>query len=321
MKSSPNNTVCFFNLFPPELLETILSSFCDGKALSSLYAAAFHHTILPKLIQKIIDRKLLRLADLIESNGLASEHQTPAGQRDLRDACHWIRSIPSGDENLEAKRLSKVVSENAMILDFLQMSLQEYCDIKKGYFEWPIWCGLICVEFFDTGDRVRHTVAVTITSPMQQPSLIPGASLIRNWCPFGNFRSEPYLMVPLPPWGRVHALPSDGAASLNLIVQSLSRTGQLGVPVHRGGDSLNVRLITRDQAVNRSARVPSSKTSWLLDQQSTDLFCSWYDDSDGISNPRDYIDYIYHLQKVRQRLQSGTVGTRIQMTSPMHETM
>ena len=298
---------------PPEVLLLVLSKFCDGKSLSTLALALavssdpFCQETAWYTVPMVVQRKLLAIAALLEENGSPDDVANTAG------AASWIASIASTcatvvDVSVAKEERIRLLSENLAVLDFLQQSLSLYSVVDKGHFEWPVWCGRISFDSTVNETRMQNTAALVLTAPMQYPYFIPGAhSVFQNHIPTAAFQCEPQNRKPIPPWGRVRALPGD-ASVLAPVVERLEQWDQVASPtsVVRSADTLNVAILTQKQAKNRTIDMiwRPRKSSWILEQNEGLIFC-WHDDSgEGLISPRDYVSFVIQLMKVRDRLEA-----------------
>jgi hypothetical protein len=272
-------------LLPPDILEYTLSSFCNGKALSSLFEAAVSakrncmSTIITStdnehlplmdwktvavMISRILRAKLCDIVTLVVD--LAQQKcDQPSESKQLYEASRWIQSVTnsssckvgSSDTRLEECIQSTVryVSDMALVLDFLSTSLRDYSNVSQGHLTWPVWCGRITLDTFAMGHRVQHSARVVMLVPWQAPCWIPGTDLLHRATLMASFRCEPYRMIPRPPWGRIVPVHVDDDCSLKLMVQYMNEVDQVAVSaIHHysaleDNDILNVRLLTLSQA-------------------------------------------------------------------------
>jgi len=298
---------------PSELIRRILHGFCDGRSLST-FALALVSSSKEKYSSCALNLLPLVCRDRLEQIAFCIEDKIDQSDdiRNLRGAVQWIRSIASAEgKSSSLARQVRILSENAAVLDFLQESLGKFSNVKQGHFEWPVWYGQLTIDSFVTGTRMRNTARILITSPMQRPSLIPGSSLLRNRNPCSVFQSEPYNMIPIPPWGRIHGLHPDDDYVLKPVACRLEQWGQVAVPAgYANADILDVRIITMMQAKRLSPPF-RPRTSWMLEAPGTPLLCCWQDDSAELTNDRDYVDYIIEMLKAKERIsQCGEPSSR-----------
>uniref|UniRef100_A0A7S2YU61 Uncharacterized protein n=1 Tax=Entomoneis paludosa TaxID=265537 RepID=A0A7S2YU61_9STRA len=342
---------------PLEITEQIFTNFVGGKGLSTLAMAlqsasfrgersAYHdiseasdstnndnqHRRVYDLIGKVAKKRLLAVATLLESSSISNSGNNN-GQADslVTHAVNWIRSVVDFSFVDETNSLSrmKVVSENLALVDFLEHSIVTFSCREEGQFEWPVWCGQITVDSFMTGSRMRNTASVIITAPMQSPSFIPGCNLIQNHAPSGIFRSEPYNMIPVPPWGRVRALTWEDSHVLRPVASRLERLGQVAVPAgYHNDEILDIRIASSNRARELLSTLSwTPRSSWILnddhapdnddsDDDQTDqrpkttqeffdtgLVCVWQDDTMEMRSDRQYISYVIDLMKALSRIQ------------------
>jgi hypothetical protein len=336
---------------PSEILRRILYGFCDGKSLSTLSLALcvdhMNRYTASRQVPRVCCKKLNDIASMIE--------KTSAGKEDASQvigAVRWIRSIAAsldfeeedreeeidGEESAVVAALTpsrmRIISENAAVLDYLLVSLRDFSNVEKGQFEWLVWCGQLTIDSFLTGTRMRHSGRVLISSPMQRPTFIPGCGLLKNAnhdhnhnqsqldLPLGLFRCEPYNMVPMPPWGKIHGYESEDNRVLRPVADRLNDTHQVAVPAgnarnrNHNSNMLDIRILAPAQArelLSRRRTTSSGiRTSWMLQQQQHDgvdddedlvpLVCCWHDELGELEHDRDYISYVIDLLKVRERL-------------------
>lgn len=292
---------------PSEILLFVLSKFCDGKSLSTLalslsmsFVDVFCQETAWYTIPTVVQRKLLAIAALMEENGLQDDVANTAG------AASWIASIASSsatvlDDFVAKEERIKILSENLLVLDFLQQSLALYLDVDKGHFEWPVWCGRISIESSVDETRMQHTAAVVLTAPMQYPSFIPGAGRIfQSRIPTAAFRCEPQNRKPIPPWGRVLPLGSD-AQVLAPVMERLEQWDQVATSIdsRSSADALNIVILTQKQAKNRLSDMSwkPRKSSWILENDGL-MYCWHGDSSEGLVSSRDYIAFILSLMRL-----------------------
>ena len=328
---------------PHELANRLFTEYTTGRDLSTLSLALVgcqdeHHQALSKQVMQIGAERVRKLTDFIETQ--SSKAYEGKGDECVAKAVAWMRSVqtppsPSAapnkkddDEALEEPPLSfhrrkvRFHSQTMALLDFLQESVDHYSRPELGQFEWPVWLGQICVELsHNGGKRVRQTARVVITTPMQQPSFIPGAALMSNQTPLTTFRAELYNMVPVPPWGSVRPLSVDDDQVLQPVAERLESRGHVAVPsgLYHMTDLLDVRIVTARQAERLlSDRAWRPRTDWMVrsDPQEGDhvegddeeepvpahLICCWQDDSVDLKDDREYLNYIVELLKARKRL-------------------
>jgi hypothetical protein len=312
---------------PVEVLDRILHMFCDGKSLStfSLALAASTKESYQKIawtnVPLVCLNKLLEIALTIQDKSAQNEDVS-----EILGAVQWVRSIASAldpteqeedasfssraasqSSRLPPRNRMRILSENAAVLDYLLDSLKYFSDLEKGHFSWMVWCGSLTIDSFLTGSRMRNSGRVLISSPMQRPSLIPGWNLLRNHSPTQIFRCEPYNIVPIPPWGRIHGLGCEDNRILRPVADRLAETNQVAIPMGSyGSGDLDIRILTAAQARLLSARY-RVRTGWMLqDVDDAPLLCCWQDESNELENDRDYIDYVIDLLRVRDRLRTYT---------------
>lgn len=296
---------------PPELFILAVSMFCDGQSLSTLALALavsldpFCEQTTWHTIPIVVQKRLLTIATLIETNGLENDVDNTRG------VIGFIESIASStaticDPGVDTAERMRLLSENMIVLDFLEQSLRLYSIVDKGHFEWPVWCGRLTFDSTVSETRMRHTAAVVMTAPMKYPSFIPGASLVfQNQIPTASFRCEPQNRRPLPPWGRVRAFPQDHRI-LAPVMDRLEQWNQVAVPaLSQSADTLNVAMLTQKQAKTRLAGMRPRKSAWVVesDDKPSLLFC-WHDDSTSVMNSRDYVTYMMDLMKAQDHLEA-----------------
>jgi hypothetical protein len=321
---------------PPEILSRILYRFCDGKSLSTLSLSAsssseqFYRSMALLEVPRVCRNRLNDIASTIEEKTLGIRDQNASRAQVVGStggAVQWIRSIAAALDDTHGEASSaivlasppvsrmKILSENAAVLDYLIVSLRDFSNVEKGHFEWLVWCGQLTIDSFLTGTRMRNSSRVLISSPMQRPIFIPGCGLLKNHSPAGLFRCEPYNIVPIPPWGKIHGLQSEDNRVLQPVADRLNETNQVAVPTGYYGrnDMLDIRILAPLQARRlltsrmRGILLNSASSSWMLQQQHDDdtaapLVCCWQGESGDLEHDRDYIDYIIDLLKVRERL-------------------
>lgn len=309
---SPDADFQLLHTLPPELLLAALSKFCDGKSLSTLALAlttspddTFCQQTAWYRIPMIVQRKLSNIASLLEDNGLPDDVANTAG------VASWIASIASStaiicDTSVSRQERLKLLSENLLVLDFLQESLNLYSNIERGQFEWPVWCGQVTVESTVDETRMYNTAAVVLTAPMQYPFFLPGAvNILRNVIPAASFRCEPQNRRPIPPWGRVRPLSNDSSV-LAPVTARLEQWDHVATPMNTRYtlDTLNIAILSNKQARLRIADLPwtQKKSSWIVGNEEGLMFC-WHDSVDVMTS-RSYISFIFNLMKIRDRLEA-----------------
>jgi hypothetical protein len=121
-------------------------------------------------------------------------------------------------------------------------------------------------------------------------------------------------MVPVPPWGILRPLSSEDADVLRPVARRLDTFGQVAIPSMSSlhADILDVRIVTSTQA-DRLLRNRSwtPRTDWIVRPTETTtaedfrLICCWQDDSEELSDDREYLGYILDMWKIRNRLETS----------------
>lgn len=268
-----------------------------------------------ELIGFVTKKRLRRAASEVQevSSSLFQNPAEPIVNPSMH-AVNWIRSVEQFSFVNETSVLSrlKVLSENMALVDFLELSLKEFC--RPGQCEWPVWCGQITVDSYVTGSRMRNSARVFITAPMQSPSFIPGCNLIKNRTPGGIFRCEPYNIVLVPPWGRLRAMNKEDAHVLRPVGERLEHVSQVAVPAgYHNDEILDIRIIPSVRARQLLAQMPwKPKSRWILDDHvgvekkaymETGLVCGWHEDTMEIHDDRQYVSYVVDLLKAMERLE------------------
>jgi hypothetical protein len=311
--SVPDDSASFqlLHQLPQELLDFLLSNFCDGKSLWTLGFAlsvssdTFCAQTTRLVIPSVVDKKLLEIAATLEEKGLPDDFVNTQG------AVQWIEAIANlRDIDGDAIRMRRLF-ENSAVLDFLRESLNTYSDMDKGNLEWPIWCGKIRVDSSVGETRMLNTAAVVLTVPIQRPSFISAANLLPDHARVPNFRLEPHNMIPTPPWGKMRGLTETDENILSPIMDRLDESNEVAVPSNLCAyNVLDIRIVTQKQARRLLSTVPWSprKSAWIVEsEQQKSLVCCWQNDelNDApveVGREREYIPHIVNLICVRDQL-------------------
>jgi hypothetical protein len=311
---------------PQELLDFLLSNFCDGKSLWTLGFAlsvssdAFCEQSTRIVIPSVVDKKLLAIAATLEEKGL------PGDVINTRGAVEWIEAIVSLRGGDDAATRMRHMFENTAVLDFLRESLNIYSDVNKGHLEWPIWCGKIMVDSSVNETRMRNTAAVVLTAPIQRPSFISAVSLLPHHLRATNFRLEPYNIIPTPPWGKMRGLTEIDEIVLGPIIDRLEESNEVAVPRNLGAASfLDIRMMTQNQAQRLLSAVPWSprKSAWIVESEpQKSLICFWQNDDLNdtpveLGREREYIPHIMNLISVRDQLMYTEAATAEESTTSL----
>jgi hypothetical protein len=286
--STCQSSIELLQVLPPEILDRILSVYCDGKALSTLAIALstsltdFYGHVACKLIPAISKRLLLKIVDNIEAHKIdgfnyagairwirliAAEHDgdgstiTQFNINESHQICSKMKNDDTtiGSDTITDSRSQNVVnvrrkimrycSENFAVVDFLHRSMKES---QCGKWEWPVWVGQISVSVIVDATVARSMTHIVILAPLDFPCHIPGSSLLyRHRTPTSLFRCEPMNMIPVPPWGRLRGLTTNDEVALKRIALRLEEAGESHVVVptrNQEHDPLNIRILSQKDA-------------------------------------------------------------------------
>ena len=289
-----------------------------------------HRVRLFSLIHHVAKQRLLQSASLIESTTAQASNATIDTL--TAHAVNWIRSVVEFSFVSETNRLThmRVVSENLALVDFLELSIQQYSNVPQGLLEWPVWVGQLSVDSYVSSSRMRNTARVVITTPMQSPSFLPGCNLIDRRTPTGVFRCEPYNMIPIPPWGRVRAMSAKDGQILRPVAERLERQNQVAVPMgYHSDEILDIRVASAARARQLLESLSwTPRGAWILQDPpstatasstppnphgpehqnpavwNTGLVCVWQEDTMEMKSDRQYLSYVVGLLKAIERMKN-----------------
>lgn len=260
-----------------------IASYLDGKSQSILALAAMGYDIVWET--------------LLTKTGQELSHWR-VNQAWIHSLCQRLL-IDDDDDNQRNNRREHDNSSTKIARTCSQMNLLskkllilEYIHLTP-HPQWPVWVGKIAV-------KLPHNRRISASIVLQGDRFsVPGSSLLhRHRIPTAMFRAEPMNVIPLPPFGSVHGLSKVDKEHLQTIASSLE--GQVVVPHYfQQDDPLNIRILTRQEALVRLNRVPLTR---YRDQiPNSPLVCFWHEHEGDMLQP---ISYIKAMLKVTERLRS-----------------
>lgn len=252
-------------VLPPDLLQSVLYEYCRGKDLFALSLALessrSHRESSRSLIGAVLHKRL--------NNG-------------VKDKDKWIPCFE------EESSISNHISRFCGLLDYFEQ-LQHV-----------LWCGKLEFNVNGLSEKLRSASTVLLSPPCCSPVALS------QWHRFHHspikLQAHHYNFIPVPPYGQIIGVTRKDQDILKAIGWQMEAQNQVLTLSSQGGFIL--RVISPSQARQRLGRFGSGyrpKDSWVVENPTEGLVCSWEYPPESGSNPlpntSDIIQSILHVVK------------------------